>query len=101
MEMRTSYASSRSRSGREKRRTDQALIELITDDVQESRRLAVADQPQLPPAPLTELLPLMGWLIYEATWETVQRVPRRGTGRPRRRRTGSGTRPIWGTSGGG
>jgi hypothetical protein len=58
-----------------KRRTDQALVELIQADVREYRRLSVNDRPQLPPAPLDELLPLMGWLIYEATWETVQRIP--------------------------
>jgi hypothetical protein len=35
----------------------------------------VKQRQQLPPAPLNELLPLMGWLIYEATWEVVQRIP--------------------------
>ncbi len=63
------------RNGEPKRRTDEALVELIKTDVQEYRRLSRVDRPQLPPAPLDELLPLMGWLIYEATWETVRRIP--------------------------
>src|SRR6185369_14448356 len=60
----------------EKRRTDDALVALVAAEVQEYRqRLLDLQRPQLPPAPLDELLPLMGWLIYEATWETVQRIP--------------------------
>jgi hypothetical protein len=68
-------ATSFRRSDREKRRTDDALVASITDDVQEYRQLLVKQRQQLPPAPLDELLPLMGWLIYEATWEVVQRIP--------------------------
>jgi hypothetical protein len=60
---------------KEKRRTDKALVELIKADVREYRRLSLVERPQLPPPPLNELVPLMGWLLYEATWETVQRIP--------------------------
>jgi hypothetical protein len=62
------------RSG-QKRRTDDALVQLIMADVQEYRRLLIDKRQQLPPAPLDELLPLTGWLIYEASWETLQRIP--------------------------
>jgi hypothetical protein len=58
-----------------KRRTDEALVDLIAADVREYRGIYSSHLSQLPPAPLDELLPLMGWLIYEASWETVQRIP--------------------------
>jgi hypothetical protein len=52
-----------------------AIIDQIESDVQEYRdRFLVEPKPQLPPEPLRELLPLMGWLIYEASWDAVQRV---------------------------
>src|SRR5438552_1235377 len=63
------------RNGEKKRRTDDTLVALIKADVREYRRLCAENRQQLPSAPLDELLPLMGWLIYEASWETVQRVP--------------------------
>jgi hypothetical protein len=51
------------------------VVTLIEADVQEYRaRFLTKPVPQLPPEPLRELLPLMGWLIYEATWAAVQRV---------------------------
>src|SRR5690348_15685326 len=65
----------RSFRGGNKRRTDAELVELVVADVSEYRRLLIEQWQQLPPPPLGELLPLMGWLIYEASWETVQRLP--------------------------
>jgi hypothetical protein len=60
---------------KEKRRTDNALVESISADVAEYRQLLIAHRQQTPVPPLDELLPLMGWLIYEASWETLQRIP--------------------------
>ncbi|TQS40359.1 hypothetical protein [Cryptosporangium phraense] len=37
-------------------------------------QLTVRPRPQLPPESLRERLPLMGWLIYEASWNAVQRI---------------------------
>lgn len=56
------------------RQTDDELVERIESDVEDYRAL-LADRPeQLPYAPLNALLPLMGWLIYESSWESVQRM---------------------------
>jgi hypothetical protein len=57
-----------------KRRTDGALIDRIEFDVREYRAFLADPRPQLPPEPLAGRLPLMGWLIYESSWEAVQRV---------------------------
>jgi hypothetical protein len=57
-----------------KSRTDGALVDAIASDVVEYRDLYEANPVQLPVAPLAELLPLMGWLIYESSWESVQRI---------------------------
>jgi hypothetical protein len=57
-----------------KRRTDGALIDRIEFDVQGYRAFLADPRPQLPPERLAGLLPLMGWLIYESSWEAVQRV---------------------------
>ncbi|WP_377567573.1 hypothetical protein [Micromonospora sonneratiae] len=52
---------------------DEHLITMIEADVQEYRSYLREPRPQLPPAELAELLPLMGWLILEASlsrlWE--------------------------------
>jgi hypothetical protein len=58
----------------EKSHTDDALIDRIVSDVEGYRAFLADPRPQLPPEPLAGLLPLMGWLIYEASWEAVQRV---------------------------
>jgi hypothetical protein len=58
----------------EKRHTDDALIDRIESDVEGYRGFLADPRPQLPPEPLAGLLPLMGWLIYEASWDAVQRV---------------------------
>lgn len=56
------------------RLTDDELVRKIEIDVEEYRRI-LADHPeQLPVAPLDKLLPLMGWLIYESSRESVQRI---------------------------
>ena len=60
--------------GEPKSHTDDALIDRIVADVEEYRGFLAEPRPQLPPEPLAGLLPLMGWLIYEASWEAVQRV---------------------------
>lgn len=57
-----------------KRQTDDGLVERIASDVEEYREILKRDATQLPPAPLDELLLLMGWLIYETTWDCVQRI---------------------------
>ncbi|HEV2637930.1 MAG TPA: hypothetical protein VGX23_22455 [Actinocrinis sp.] len=55
-------------------RTDGALVELIESDVAGYRAIVAAGPGQPPSAPLDALLPLMGWLICEASWEAVQRI---------------------------
>jgi hypothetical protein len=60
--------------GEPKSHTDDALIDRIVSDVEEYQAFLADPRPQLPPEPLAGLLPLMGWLIYEASWEAVQRV---------------------------
>jgi hypothetical protein len=54
--------------------TDDELVERIAADVEEYRDVLARTPVQLPPAPLDTLLPLMGWLIYEATWDSLQRI---------------------------
>jgi hypothetical protein len=57
--------------------TDDAMVARIKADVDEYRAMFAArrGQDQVPFAPLNELLPLMGWVIYEATWDAVQTIP--------------------------
>lgn len=54
---------------------DDALVKTIGADVERYRVLFAARREQVPFAPLDELLPLMGWVIYEATWTAVQTIP--------------------------
>lgn len=54
---------------------DDALVDRIDGDVQAYRRLLAAEATPLPPVELVERLPLMGWLIYEASWDCVKRIP--------------------------
>jgi hypothetical protein len=56
------------------RQTDDELVGRIAADVEEYRAVLQREATQLPPAPLDELLPLMGWLIYETTWDCLQRI---------------------------
>src|SRR5215472_19140212 len=56
-----------------KSHTDDVLIDRIVADVEGYRGFLADPRPQLPPEPLAGRLPLMGWLIYEASWEAVQR----------------------------
>ncbi|MFI2714565.1 hypothetical protein ACH495_31035 [Micromonospora sp. NPDC018662] len=51
---------------------DDDLVAAIEADVEAYKR---DPAPQLPPKDVAELLPLMGWLMYEATWLAVQRIP--------------------------
>lgn len=50
---------------------DDKLISAIEADLEEYR---LAQVEQLPPDHLAERLPLMGWLIYEATWSALQQI---------------------------
>ena len=54
---------------------DPALVKRIQADVKQYRAMDADRREQLPFAPLDELLPLMGWVIYEATWDAVQKIP--------------------------
>lgn len=54
---------------------DDTLIKEIVDDITAYRLIFKATPNQLPVAPLDELLPLMGWVIYEASWDAVQKIP--------------------------
>jgi len=56
------------------RRTDSELVDRIESEVQRYRSVRAGRPVQLPPAPLDQLLPLLGWLIYETSWEALQRV---------------------------
>jgi hypothetical protein len=57
------------------RKTDDEVVAWIESDVEEYRsKFLVPPVPQLPPEELLELLPLMGWLIYETTWYSLRRV---------------------------
>jgi hypothetical protein len=64
------------------RTADEALAEQIERDTEEYRDLYVKarasgsiEAAQAPPEELIERLWLMGWLIYEASWQRVQDVP--------------------------
>jgi hypothetical protein len=53
---------------------DDALVTTIESNVQEYRRFLAQPRPQLPPAELAELLPLMGWLILETSLDRLWKV---------------------------
>jgi len=55
---------------------DDALVTAIEADLEQYRLLPVA---QVPPDDVAEALPLLGWLIYEATWSALPRMPARFT----------------------
>ncbi|TQS40358.1 hypothetical protein [Cryptosporangium phraense] len=59
---------------------DGALVDRLEADVREYRSAYYHKPvPQLPPEPLRELLPLMGWLVYEASLDRLWDVkPRSG-----------------------
>lgn len=54
---------------------DPELVKRIDADVARYRAMFAARREQVPFAPLDDLLPLMGWVIYEATWDAVQKIP--------------------------
>ena len=57
------------------RETDDEIVARIQADVDEYKSTYYREPvPQLPPEPLATLLPLMGWLIYEASWYSLRRV---------------------------
>ncbi|WP_327010865.1 hypothetical protein OHA72_28530 [Dactylosporangium sp. NBC_01737] len=57
------------------RDVDDDVVTWIGRDVERYKAAYYVEPvPELPPAPLAELLPLMGWLIYEASWNAVQQV---------------------------
>jgi hypothetical protein len=53
---------------------DEELVAAIEADIQEYR---LARTQQLPPDYLVDRLPLMGWLMYEATWNALLLIPDR------------------------
>jgi tetratricopeptide (TPR) repeat protein len=56
-------------------RTTDDDVRLIEEEIAQYRaKFLVEPRPQLPPDELRERLPLMGWLIYEASWNSVLRV---------------------------
>jgi hypothetical protein len=57
-----------------KRLTDDELVDRMAADVQAYREVLAADPTPLPPPELADRLPLMGWLIYEASWDCVKRI---------------------------
>ncbi|MEU5914589.1 hypothetical protein [Micromonospora sp. NPDC047527] len=57
---------------RRRRACDDELVAAIEADVAAYHR---DPAPQLPPEDVAEMLPLMGWLMYEASWLAVQRIP--------------------------
>lgn len=55
---------------------DDALVSWIEAEVREYRaKFFTRPVPQLPPEPLRELLPAMGWLIYEASLSPLWSLP--------------------------
>ncbi|RSM72194.1 hypothetical protein DMB66_06235 [Actinoplanes sp. ATCC 53533] len=54
--------------------TDDPLVDRLEADVRAYRDVLAADPTPLPPAELAERLPLMGWMIYETSWDCVQRI---------------------------
>jgi hypothetical protein len=53
--------------------TDDDLIHKIESDVREYRGF-LRDRAELPPDELVDRLWYMGWLIYEATWQSLDRI---------------------------
>ena len=51
------------------------LTHRIIADVKEYRTASMSPRAQLPPHPFDELLPLMGWLIYEASLAPLWPIP--------------------------
>jgi len=56
------------------RHVDEELVDRIEADVVAYRDVLAREATQSPPAELAGRLPLMGWLIYESTWDAVQRI---------------------------
>jgi hypothetical protein len=57
------------------RETDEDIVTRIRADIDEYRAtFSTRPRPQTPPEPLGELLPLMGWLLYETSWFSLQEV---------------------------
>jgi hypothetical protein len=54
--------------------TDEALVQRVESELPRYRKFLCDPRPQHPPAELAGRLPLLGWLIYEASWTAVQRV---------------------------
>ncbi|WP_345142941.1 hypothetical protein [Dactylosporangium darangshiense] len=54
--------------------TDDRLVAAVQADVAQYRTYLRRPRPPLPPPALAGRLPLMGWLIYETTWEMVQKI---------------------------
>jgi hypothetical protein len=54
---------------------DEALVKRINADIGGYRAMFESRPEQVPFAPLDELIPLMGWVIYEGTWDAVQKIP--------------------------
>jgi hypothetical protein len=59
---------------------DDELVARIEGDVGEYRQLLVDRREQTPVPPLDKLLPLMGWLIYEASLKPLWSIPPDFTG---------------------
>jgi hypothetical protein len=57
------------------RPVDDALVALLAGEVRQYRQWYTARREQVPFAPLDELLPLMGWVIYEASLLPLWSVP--------------------------
>src|SRR5258708_1903976 len=53
---------------------DERLVEQLESDVQEYRRHWADSRSSAPTPELAERLPLIGWLIYEASFWVLQRV---------------------------
>ncbi|RSM72680.1 hypothetical protein DMB66_04655 [Actinoplanes sp. ATCC 53533] len=57
---------------RKKMPCDEAMIAIIEREIEQYRS---REQTQLPPHDVEEVLPLLGWLIYEASWRALQAIP--------------------------
>jgi hypothetical protein len=57
---------------RKKIACDEATIAIIEREIELYRSIV---QTQLPPHDVEEVLPLLGWLIYEASWRALQAIP--------------------------
>lgn len=54
---------------------DTALLDMIDADVENYRAALRAHRQQLPPDDLLELLPLMGWLLFEVSLAALWQIP--------------------------